>query len=100
MYINALHYILFMRKMCSMAIGVPCSVKIRLSQLAKQNGMSVCELVKWGLRLYLDELENGAISKAGRTDAIVTMENNRGKRRRNAPFLSCRTVVKKRRSNV
>lgn len=86
-----------MRKMCSIVIGIPCSLKIRVSQLAKQNGVSVCELVEWGLRLYLDKLENGGALKAGRSDAMVAMGNNRGKRRRNAPFLSCRTVAKKRR---
>ena len=80
-----------------MAIGIPCSLKIRISQLAKQNGTSVYELVEWGLRLYLDELENGGALKAGRSDAMVAMGNNRGKRRRNA---LCRTVMKKRRSDV
>ncbi len=70
-----------------MAIGIPCALKIRVSRLAKQNGMSVCELVEWGLRLYLDELENGGALQAGRSDAMVTMGKNRGKRRRNAPVL-------------
>ena len=83
-----------------MTIGIPCSLKIRLSQLAKQNGMSVCALVEEGLHLYLDELENGGALKAGRADAMVAMGNNRGKRRRNAPFLLCRTVMKNRRSDV
>ena len=78
-----------------MTIGIPCSLKIRLSQLAKQNGMSVCALVEEGLHLYLDELENGGALKAGRADAMVARGNNRGKRRRNAPLLLCRTVMKK-----
>ena len=78
-----------------MTIGIPCSLKIRLSQLAKQNGMSVCALVEEGLHLYLDELENGGALKAGRSDTMVAMGHNRGKRRRNAPFLLCRTVMKK-----
>lgn len=95
MYINALHCMLFMRKMCSMAIGIQCSLKVRLSRLAEQNGMSVCELVEWGLRLYLDELEKGDALKAGRSDAMVAMGNNRGKRRRNAPFLLCAPGHKK-----
>lgn len=82
-----------------MAIGIPCSLKIRISRLAKQNGASICEFVEWGLRLYLDELENGGALEASRSDAVVTSGNNRGKRRRNAPFLLCRTVVKKRRSD-
>ena len=67
-----------------MAIGIPCSLKIRVSQLAKQNGMSVCELVEQCLRLCLDELENCGALKAGRSDAMVAMGNNRGKRCRNA----------------
>jgi len=83
-----------------MAIGIPCSLKIRISRLAKQNGTSVCEFVEWGLRLYLDELENGGALKASRSDAMVTAGNNRGKRRRNAPFLLCRRVMQKRRSDV
>jgi hypothetical protein len=83
-----------------MTIGIPYSLKIRLGRLAKQNGVSVCALVEWGLCLYLDELENGGALKAGRSDAMVAMGNNRGKRHRNAPFLLCRRFMKKRRGDV
>jgi hypothetical protein len=89
-----------MQKTCSIAVGIPCSLKIRISRLAKQNGMSVCELVELGLRLYLVELENGGALKTGRADDVVAVGNNRGKRCRNASFLLCRRAMKRRRSGV
>jgi len=78
-----------------MAIGIPCALKIRICRLAKQNGMSARELVEWGLRLYLDALENGGALKTGCKDAMTAAGHGREKRCRPAPCLSCRTTGKR-----